>query len=457
MDGMRWQSRPGSQISRRDALKLGAGTLGAAMLGAAGCAPNAEEAKGGGGGGGGTLVFLSTQLSPVEEAEKMRQKILTDYDGKVDFLGEDFGPFHDRIEAEAKAGKGTVGVIGGEHGDMAGLAASDRLMDLSDLTQQLADRGFNEDYLELAKLGGDKPVYIPWMQASYIMVARKEAMALVPGGADPSKGLTYEQVNAWAKAIADKEGSKRFGLPLGEDGLVHRFMQGFTYPSFTGGVNTTFKGGDATTMWEWLKSTWTHANPQSTSYAFMQEPLQGGEVWLAWDHVARMIEALRANPDGFVAFPAPVGPKGLGYLAVLNGLAIPKTAPNPDESKKLITYLTDPKTMAVTLREVGFFPPTKSETLPGDLDEGVKAEAAAQAAQAGHAKAIASLLPVGLGDQEGPYNDVFRSTFEGIVLKNQPIQQALDSGGKRLQGVLDQTKAKCWKPDPESTGTCKVG
>jgi hypothetical protein len=51
----------------------------------------------------------------------------------------------------------------------------------------------------------------------------------------------------------------------------------------------------------------------------MQEPLQGGEVWLAWDHVARMIEALRGNPDGFVAFPAPVGPKGLGLF--------PTTAP----------------------------------------------------------------------------------------------------------------------------------
>src|SRR5437867_9104021 len=72
MDGR--QPRPGSRITRRSALKLGAGTVGAAVLGAAGCAPNAEKATGGGGGGG-NLVFLSTQLAPVEEAEKMRQKI----------------------------------------------------------------------------------------------------------------------------------------------------------------------------------------------------------------------------------------------------------------------------------------------------------------------------------------------------------------------------------------------
>ncbi len=206
MDG--GQPRPGSRVTRRDVLRLGVGTVGAAMLGAAGCAPNADKAKGGGGGGG-ALVLLSTQLRPVEEAEKMRQKILADYGGKVDFLGEDAGPFHDRIEAEARAGKGSVGVIGGEHGDMAALAAQDRLMDLSDLTQQLADRGFNEDYLELAKLGGDKPLYIPWMQASYIMVARKEALALASAGLDTRQGVTYEQVTDWAKAIADKEKSKR--------------------------------------------------------------------------------------------------------------------------------------------------------------------------------------------------------------------------------------------------------
>jgi multiple sugar transport system substrate-binding protein len=451
------QPRAGSRVSRRDVLRLGVGTAGAAMLGAAGCAPNAKKATGGGGGGGGALVFLSTQLRPVEEAEKMRQKILADYGGKVDFLGEDAGPFNDRIEAEARAGKGSVGVIGGEHGDMASLAAKDRLMDLSDLTQQLADRGFNEDYLELAKLGGDKPLYIPWMQASYIMVARKEALDVAPAGLDTKQGVTYEQVTDWAKAIADKEKSKRFGLPLADDGLVHRFLQGFTYPSYTGGLNTTFKSADATKMWEWLKSTWAYANPQSTGYAFMQEPLQGGEVWLAWDHVARMIEALRGNPEGFVAFACPVGPKGLGYLAVLNGLAIPKTAPNPDESKKLITYLTDPKTMAVTAREVGFFPPTKSQELPADVDEGIKAEAAALASQAGNPKALTSLLPVGLGEKSGAYNDVFRSSLEGIVLKNKPIEQVLAASAKTLQGVLDQTKAKCWKPDPESSGTCKVG
>lgn len=32
-----------------------------------------------------SLLFLSTQLNPIEEAEKMRRVILKDYPGEVDF------------------------------------------------------------------------------------------------------------------------------------------------------------------------------------------------------------------------------------------------------------------------------------------------------------------------------------------------------------------------------------
>ena len=34
---------------------------------------------------------------------------------------------------------------------------------------------------------------------------------------------------------------------------------------------------------------------------------------------------------------------------------------------------------------------------------------------------------------------------------------ALAGKAKELQGVLNSVKAPCWKPDPESSGTCQVG
>jgi multiple sugar transport system substrate-binding protein len=240
-------------------------------------------------------------------------------------------------------------------------------------------------------------------------------------------------------------------------GLLHRFFQGYSYPGFTGALNTRFASPDAERMWQWMRDAWALANPQSTGYAFMQEPLQAGEVWVAWDHQARLIDALRASADDFVAFPAPTGPKGLGFMPVVTGLAIPKTAPDADAAKDLIRYLTDPKQTATVARELGFFPATAEQQLPEDLDAGIRAEADAVAAQSTSQDAVASLLPVGLRDQSNPYNDVFRTSFDGIVLKRGDIGRVLAAKAKELQAVLDSVKASCWRPDPESSGTCQVG
>jgi multiple sugar transport system substrate-binding protein len=451
MDGRQPEVLTSVSLTRRQALQLAAG---ATVLGLTGCAPSAREATEEQ--SQGSLVLLSTQFQPVAEAEKMRSAVLAGFGRKVEFLGEEQGPFQDRIRSEAQAGKGSVAVIGGQHGDLVGLAARGLLTDLSDLTQELSGRGFHPDYLELAKVGGDTPFYIPWAQASYLMVARREAVGLLPSGADVN-ALTYEQLTAWGQRIQQQEGSRRLGFPAGQDGLIRRFFQGYTYPSFTGALNTKFASPEAETMWEWMRGAWARANPQSTGYAFMQEPLQSGEVWVAWDHQARLIEALKGSPDDFVAFPAPTGPEGLGFIPVLTGLAIPKTAPDVNAAKDLIRYLTDPKQTATVARELGFFPPTAQQQLPAELDPGIRAEADAIARQSTSQNKVTSLLPVGLGEKSTAYDDVFRTTFTGIVLRNQDIKQVLAGKAKELQGVLDSVKAPCWQPDPESTGTCQVG
>jgi multiple sugar transport system substrate-binding protein len=451
MVGRRPQALASVSLTRRQALQLAAG---AAALGLTGCAPSAREATQEQ--SQGSLVMISTQFQPVAEGEKLRSAVLAGFGRPVEFLGEELGPFEDRIRSEAQAGKGTVAVIGGQHGDLAGLAADGLLTDLSDLTQELSGRGFHPDYLQLAKVGGDTPAYIPWAQASYLMVARREAVGLLPSGADVN-ALTYEQLTAWGQRIQQQEGSKRLGFPAGQDGLIRRFLQGYTYPSFTGALNTKFASPEAETMWEWIRGAWALANPQSTGYAFMQEPLQSGEVWVAWDHQARLIEALKGSPDDFVAFPAPTGPKGLGFIPVLTGLAIPKTAPDVEGAKDLIRYLTDPKQTATVARELGFFPPAAQQQLPAELDPGIKAEADAIARQSNAQNKVTSLLPVGLKDKGGAYDDVFRTTFTGIVIRDRNIKEVLAGKAEELQGVLNAVKAPCWPPDPESSGTCQVG
>lgn len=442
-------------LTRRDALWLGGAAIGAAAL-APGLAACGDD-DGGGAEGQRQIQFLSTQLAPIEEAEKFRNEILGEFEGSVRFVGDDNpATFADRVIAQERAGQVSISLLGGLHPHLEILAARNLLADLSDLGQELSGRGFNKDFLELGRFGGDRLLFIPWMQATYIMAARREALEHLPGGANVNS-LTYDQWREWGASIASDEGSPRLGFPVADDGLIHRFFEGYSYPSYTGALNTAFTSSGAVAMWDWMGGTWQQTNPQSTTYAFMEEPLLSGEVWVAWDHTARLINAFTTDPDSFVAFPAARGPEGLGYMPVVAGLAIPKGAPNAKGARELISYLTRPETAATTLRAVAFLPPfERQEEVAADVDPGIRAEVDAVQAMYGSRDVIPALSPVGLGEQEEAYNQVFRTTFEQIVLDRRDVGTTLDEQAGSLQEVLDAAKARCWRPDPASTGTCQV-
>ena len=57
------------------------------------------------------VLFLSTQLRPIEEATKMRQAILKGA-GPVTFVVEEPPQFTVRMQAETEAGKRTVSLVG---------------------------------------------------------------------------------------------------------------------------------------------------------------------------------------------------------------------------------------------------------------------------------------------------------------------------------------------------------
>ncbi len=385
----------------------------------------------------------------------MRQTILANFTGEVEFIPEDPGPFNDRIRAEAQGGQKTISLIGGQHGDFAPFVKDGLLEDVTPLVDRLKGAGYPEAFLELSKLGTDKHYYVPWMQGTYLLAANKQALQYLPQGADHN-ALTYDQLIQWAKAVNDATGERKLGFPGGPKGLMHRFFQGYLYPSYTGSSGVAgFKSPEAVEMWNKFKEMWSLANPQSTAYEYMQEPLQSEEVWIAWDNAARLINAVRERPDDFVLMPAPAGPKGRGFMPVLAGLAIPKGAPNRAGAEALIEYLAQPEQQIATLRENAFFPVIDVE-LPQDLNPGVRLEAEAVQQQSSAPDALPSLLPVGLGAKGGEFNKVYLDTFQRIALNGEPVEQVLQQQAGTLQQIINDAGAPCWPPDPPSEGPCQV-
>ena len=395
------------------------------------------------------VLFWSTQARPVEEAQGMRDNVLSGHADAVDYQPNEGGPWLTRIQAELQAGSGAIGVLGSLHGDFSAMNPDD-LVDLDDLGVMASSAAFND----LARLGTDHMQYLPWMQASYIMAANREALQYLPEGADIN-ALTYEQLIQWAANVHEATGEAKFGFPAGPDGLRHRFFQGYLYPSYTDGVVRTFRSDAAVEAWEMFARLWEHTNPASTNFNFLQEQLLSGDAWIAFDHTSRLAGAFNERPDDFVAFPAPAGPTGRGFMPVLAGVAIPRTAPDQDAARALVAYLMQPETQLATLRTTNFFPVVDVD-LPDDLPPAVQAAGAAIAAMSGAPDANPGLLPAGLGARGGDFNRVFVDTFERIILAGQDIRTVLDDQADTLRAIMEETGAPCWAPDAPSEGACPV-
>lgn len=400
----------------------------------------------------GAVTFFSTQFNTVEEAERFRAIL-----GEMgyDFTGTEEGPLVDMLLAGAETGQVEIDVVGALHGTFPPL--QDVMMNMIDVADDLsADREISQAFLETGLLGTDDVLYyIPWMQATYIMAAHVDALEYLPEGVDLNS-MTWEELTEWCQILLDETGGPKCGLPHGGMGLFHRFLQGYLWPSFTGGMVSRFRSQDAVDMLIWARDgLWPTIHPQSTTYDFMQEPLLAGEVWVAFDHTARLSEAFNTEPDSFVAFPAPAGPAGRGFMPVLAGLGIPQGAPNVDGAIALIDYLTQPETQGRILRELAFFP-VVSGVDTSELPEGVAIEAAAVEAQANSPDALPALLPIGLGERGGEINQIFLNAFDRVVLNGEDPETVLQEEGANLETLMQETGAPCWAPDPASDGPCPV-
>lgn len=395
--------------------------------------------------------MATTQMAATEEQPKLLDITSGAGSSGLDISFGEQGPFLDQIIA----GTGQIDVFGALHGSFPPLARENALTNLVDLLDDLsADRSFAPSMVSAGLLGSeDDLAFIPWAQATYIMGANKQALGYVPTGVDIDN-MTWDDFADWCQAILDGEGRPLCGLPRA--GLFHRFLEGYMWPSYTGGMVSQFRSSGAEQMMEYLRDDLSPTlHPESLNWDFMQEPLLSGEAWVAFDHVARIAGAFNEEPDTFVAFPTPSGPVGRGFMPVIVGLGIPADAPNPEAAAAAIEYLTRPEVQGQVLAQLSFFPVVEGVDT-SSLPQGVAIEAEAVEKLLNSADGIPALLPVGLGERGGEINQIFRNAYARIVDDGEGIATVLNEEGNALQALLNETGAPCWDPDPASDGPCVV-
>ena len=399
------------------------------------------------------IIWTSTQLNPSAERAFVEGTLLPAFAEekgiKVQFVPISYADLASRLEAEMAAGKVTISLIGELHGGLDLFASKGWLEDLTQFGE-LPGRTFPPVLEKYSKIHGIK-AYVPWMTATYVFVVNRKAFEYLPSGLtedDVIKGTskwTYDALLAWAKNIYEETGEKKLGFPVGPKGLWHRFLHGYLYPSFTGAQVKNFNSPDAVKMWEYLRELWNYVNPASTTWDAMAEPLLKEEVWLAWDHTARIKDAVVQKPEDFVVVPVPAGPKGRGFILVVAGLAIPKDAPAKQEAWALIEYLTRPEVQVKVLENVGFFPSVNEAV--GAIPSGpLKVMAQGVNAQVSAGDALLAMIP-SLGPKGGEFTGTYRNAFERIVLQGEDIETVINELGPKLMKLFEEVGAPLPPPD----------
>jgi multiple sugar transport system substrate-binding protein len=89
-----------------------------------------------------------------------------------------------------KSGSPTISLIGALHGELAPLASRRALSPLDSMDALAEQNGIPDGTITLARVGTDYLLYVPWMQATYIMAASKKALQYLPQAAKLDS-LTY--------------------------------------------------------------------------------------------------------------------------------------------------------------------------------------------------------------------------------------------------------------------------
>lgn len=262
---------------------------------------------------------------------------------EVDFVAQEDAI--KKIQTEQETGNVVSDILYVDTANMAPYVNGEWVQDITELVEKTGSTYTNMFDDSTNKDG--KRLFVPFTFDVYITVCNVKALDYLPDGLtkeDVVKGITWEQYADWAIAIAKGEGEGKTMLPANMTGSQ------LLYPM--GGMSLAYGGGFPEFTSDGFKSALDIITKiakedgfyaEQDQYTAPTEPLNSGDVWLTFAHMAPVGTSYNAAPNNFVIGAAPKGSAGAGSTSGAWCYAIAKDAPHQDLAEKFINYVANPE------------------------------------------------------------------------------------------------------------------
>ncbi len=189
--------------------------------------------------------------------------------------------------------------------------------------------------------------FVPNAFDVYVLIANVHALDYLPEGLteeDVVNGLSWEEYADWAIAIKEGTGEGKTMFPASQTGSQLLYQMGGMVLAY-GGVFPEMNTESAKEAWNVIaKMAAADAlYAQEDQYSAVTDPMNAGEVWLAFSHMTPAGQTYNAAPNSFVIGAAPHGDTGAGSTSGAWCYGIVAGAPNTEEAEEFINYITRPE------------------------------------------------------------------------------------------------------------------
>lgn len=250
-----------------------------------------------------------------------------------------------KIQSEQETGNMIADVI---YADTANMAAYVDGGWMQDITKLVDDMGLTITHMFDQTTNKDGVRYfVPFSFDVYVTAANVKALDYLPEGLtkeDVVSGITWEQYADWSVNIAKGEGKGKTMMPANMTSSQLLYPMGGMSLAYGGTFPEVTSDGFKKAMGIVAKIAEGNGfYAEQDQYTAPTDPLNSGDVWLTFAHMAPIGVSYNAAPNNYVIGAAPKGSNGAGSTSGAWCYGIANGTKNQELAELFIQYATSPE------------------------------------------------------------------------------------------------------------------